>query len=229
MKKKFLGFLFVAGLSLSSLSAASFTQSCNLTSAAGSNTATFGGGGAEATVSNAVFTCNAFNLPGLDTLQSVELVITNNFSQAIGGPTSAGLTPSTNTIAFTYTVTGNFNGTSSLTTTISSNPSTASQGQGNDIGNAIGSPDGECSTLAGFSGSYTGCFEDGTLTDTTVTVTGSSSWVSGGLASGGTDEFNVLDIIYTYNPPAPEPASLLMVGGGLVALALATRRKRNKA
>jgi hypothetical protein len=61
-----------------------------------------------------------------------------------------------------------------------------------------------------------------------VTVTGSSSWVSGGVGPTGSDQFNVQELFTLMSTPTPEPASMLMIGGGLAGLALLARRKRQQ-
>jgi len=58
-------------------------------------------------------------------------------------------------------------------------------------------------------------------------VTATSSWGTGSLLANGDDQVNLF-FSYTLAPivSTPEPASLLMIGGGLIGLASLIRRKK---
>ncbi len=218
MTKKLLG-LLIGALCISTAYAIPLT--CTQTNAGTGDPATFpggagaGSGGAQSVFSGVVYTCNAPTVPVGDTLTSVTVNISNSFSQ--------GIQSQTNTVNFSYTF-GTFAGVNGLTTSSSSNPGTLQNGAATDVGGIVSeNPGGECVAI---NSTVTSCTTN-SGTQLSFTITGSSSWGAGGLTSGGSDGFGVSGS-YTYVPTAsiPEPASLLMVGGGLVGLALATRRRK---
>ena len=216
MTKKLLGLFFGALFSMATLNAT--VVSC--TQSGGGNPATFTTGGSQAVLSDSIFTCPAFTIPAGDTLTSVSLQISNSFSQATVGQT--------NTIDFTYTISG-FDAVTALTTSSSSNAGSGDMGGATDFGGIVSqAPGGATGCTNGGSPLLTDCSEITPVT-TSFTVTGSSSWQTAGpsLTSGGSDGFNVTEI-YTYSAPStvPEPASLMMIGGGLVGLAMLVRKRK---
>jgi hypothetical protein len=59
-----------------------------------------------------------------------------------------------------------------------------------------------------------------------VNVTGSATWLLGTLGQSGSEDFQVyMEFTYNIPPSTPEPASLLLIGSGLLGLALVGRRK----
>jgi hypothetical protein len=205
--KKILAVLFLTGCSVA-LNASSLTVECTETTN-GNNAA---GGAGNPVITNSVFSCASLagSLPGGDILQQVSILISNSFSQATF--------PATDQINFSYTSSG-FNGFSTLTTSTFTNNSTSS-----NVGGIVGgSPVGE--TCVNVDATDLTCTQTGAPTAVAFTITGSDTWISGSQTSTGSNGFNVYET-YTYTGPAPEPASLMMVGGGLLGLGLIVRRKR---
>jgi len=148
-----------------------------------------------------------------DTLTSVLLTIQGDFSLAV--PVGS------NTLNYTFTLSG---GSPAFT------PTTVTE--------AVVGSGGSSSSY-----SFTGCPEVGInnqaactdalalvgpATYASVVVTGVGSWAAGsvGLTATGFEDFGVT-AVFTYGPTitTPEPASLLLIGGGLIGLAVLVRRK----
>jgi hypothetical protein len=165
-------------------------------------------------VFTATFACAGINAPTGYYFSEEDWTIQDN--------TFAGGLPGTNSVQFTYSVGGTFSGTTLLTTTVTG----SAQG-------ATGTETGNGTCVAGVDGSVgwdcesTGTFNSSTTTLAAFSVTATSSWLSGGLNANGIDQVN-LYYSYTLSPivTTPEPASLLMIGGGLIGLASLIRRKK---
>jgi hypothetical protein len=189
--------------------------SCALTS--GSNTVTSTTNGGNPTTIG-TFTCTIPLIPTGNTLTSLDLLVTDDYS--------LGTSNSNNEVAFSYS-TLNFIGATSLTTTVEGFGGTAPFGVSSVAGGIVGqsgtptcSQDSsnafDCEAISPFA------------TATNFTVTGSSSWVSGSLQLGGTDEFSV-GYSYTFSVPAlvPEPSTLMLIGGaGLIGMSLFARFRK---
>jgi hypothetical protein len=162
-------------------------------------------------------TCAAFTAPVGDVITSVEFGVNNVFTGAVGGTTS--------TVTFTYDITG-FSLpvlTSTATGVGSSNIPPGFTGAG-------------CSTAPPH---FPGGPENIDCTESVPNVPSAgpidftifATWTAGQLQSAGTETIAIY-AEFTYGPssvpppPIPEPASLFMIGGGLIALALVARRKR---
>jgi hypothetical protein len=210
-----LGLLIVALFCLTSMYASTAVGTCNATGGADPAVNTNPPGTTpQPVMSGVVFTCVAFTIPVGSTLTSVDLSIGNDYSLGAIG--------STNTVQFSYVITG-FTATA-LTTSVTGGI-TSSAG-----GIVSQAPLGGCTATGA---NAVDCLDGGlsminppTTSFGAVTVTGSSTWLAGGAGPNGSDQFNVQEL-FTYSPTVttPEPGSLFLIGGGLIGLALAARRK----
>jgi hypothetical protein len=220
MTKKLLGLLIVALFCITALNAATMDGTCSLTTVGNDPAVNTDPPGITTmpTISGAVFTCIPFTIPAGDTLTGVDINIANDYL--------LGLPSSTNSVQFMYTMTG-FS-TTALTTSITGSGTSTSTAGG------IVSQAPAASACLQTGADSVDC-EDYGLSLTSppnfgaVTVTGSSMWTAGGVGPGGADAFYVYEV-FTYSPTPPppgipEPASFLLIGSGLIGLALAGRRK----
>jgi len=223
MTKKLIGLLAVALFGITTMNAAPCTLGTS-----GTNTATGVPGNQAPTLPNgspAVFTCS-FTIPSGDTLGTVTFGSSNSFQNATA--------PQTNNLQFSYTVTG-FSGVTTLTDTVQGTATT-----GFPVGDNGADPD-----TAGLSGTFTAgatCLQGNDVsfqcststfaftpgqTSFSFTVSGAATWLSGNLTNGGGESFTV-SVSDTYTvppPPVPEPGTFVMMGGGLIGLVVAGRRK----
>jgi hypothetical protein len=161
-------------------------------------------GPGQPTFTNVSFTCGGFTVtPGFFVSEEDWSVSDNTFNG--GNPNS------TQAVIFSYSVTG-FTGPSALTDTVAGQ-ATSTTGNGS-----------ACTALD--NGLGYDC-ESTTPGNGTFTVTASSSWEFGSLLANGDDQVNLF-YSYTLSPlvTTPEPASLLMIGGGLIGLGSLIRRKK---
>lgn len=166
--------------------------------------------------------CAAFTIPSLQTLTSIVVSIQGDYSGGAGAGTGI-----TNTLNWTYTLTDEGGG--SVTAAGFAGTSTE-QVQGN-------------SSSGPFTFNGTGCAESGSSNTEFCTtnvgissgvidafaITAQGSWAAGsiGLNPAGVEDFNI-SVTFNYLPTAsiPEPASLLLVGSGLIGLGVLARRRR---
>lgn len=218
MTKKLLGLLVVALLGVGLASGMSITQGCS--GGAGAN-----GAGGNLPSASGFSTCPSFTIPVGDTLTSVEIVMNGDYQLALSGG---------NTLVWTYTMNGAGN-----SATLNPQPSTQENVEGNSgVSSAyVWSNPAGCSSpdnvfpLADGSDCTTGeGINSGTLFQAfNVTISGAWAGGSAGISTSGSEGAQVVEAIYTYVPTGtvPEPATLLMIGGGLIGLAVYSRRKRN--
>ena len=221
MTKKLIGLLAVALFGITTINAA--TQSAlgttgtnSVTGTPTNQTPTLPNGGA------AVFTCS-FSIPAGDTLTSVTLTINDPFSLATSG--------TTNELEFSYAISG-FAGATALTDTIQGGPSDIGPGQDMGVdpdegGLVPAATPAECAFFSNVALTCTTTAFVGTGPSFSFTVSGSAAWLAGSLQNGGAEQFSVFyaDTYTAPPPPVPEPGTLLMMGGGLIGLVLAGRRK----
>ena len=162
------------------------------------------------TLTNVTWTCSAYTVPLGQTLTQVDIIIHNDYSLGSSDDT---------VVDFSDTISG-FN-TTSLKTFVSGGITSTSGGI------TTQTPGPNLCTATGTNS--VDCEETGlhiTSSFNAVTVTGNSSWVSGGVEPTGGVDFNVEEVVTLSS--APEPASLLTLGGGLAVLALLARRRRQQ-
>ncbi len=214
MTKKLLCLLAGALFCISTVHAT--TLSCSETNTGTGDPGVFLTGGTNAAFSGVVFTCDAPVVPLGDTLSSVTIDISNSFAGAIEGQT--------NTIDFTYTL-GGFSGVTGLTLSNTSGPTTGNGGTSSDVNEVVSEAPVSPVQCTAVDDMNVSCTE---LTPAVLsfTITGASNWVTGGLTTGGSDEFSVTGSYVLSTATTPEPASLMMIGGGLAGLAMLARRKR---
>jgi hypothetical protein len=198
MTKKLLGLAVLAFLCVGMASASMVSELCPTTGGTVTNT---GVNGATPSLS-ATEVCPA--LTGFAyTITEIDLIEGGDFQLAM---------PGTDTMLYSMTFTGAVTGTASETVT----------GTGGSGSYSFTSP---C-TQIGITDQATCAFAgNGTGTVGSITTTWSGIWTAGGLLTDGSE--GVASYVnFQYSTGVPEPASLLMIGGGLMGLAILTRRKR---
>lgn len=164
------------------------------------------------------FVCTLPTLPTGNVLTSLDLIVDDDYALGTSGEN--------NEVEFSYGTSG-FNGATAVTTTIEglagSSPFGVSPTGGAIVGQS-GTPTCSLDSPFAFDCEATNLGSQATTFD----VFGSSTWISGTVQNGGSDQFSV-SFAYTYAPPAspvPEPGPLGMLGGSLIGLFLAARRRR---
>jgi hypothetical protein len=213
--KKYFGLLAggLAMIAFQSTASAAFIECGGVGS--GSGNTVFGSGSTVGSVTvnsgTATITCPSFTLPALNSLVSVDLNL-NDDAQSPAGTNSA--------VQWTWTQTP--------ATLVGVTASGATE-----ISNAAGSTFQACASTGGNLPvcDATATFADpvaagGTVASIVFTV--SAAAINGGVSSIGSDSAS-LYIQFDEAAPAPEPATLTLVGGSLIGLGLIARKRRKKA
>ena len=161
----------------------------------------------------ATITCTGFTVPSGQTLDSLTVEVTDDANSSLG---------TNSQITWTWTYTGEL---------ISPQPNGLNKENGSSSGfefnTCVGSGTLSCNTLETFTTNTT-YTAGGTTGSFIFKVTPSATGLGGdGLGLTGADSAAVA-IQFTYGPTAsvPEPASLLLIGSGLIGLGVFARRKR---
>jgi hypothetical protein len=158
----------------------------------------------------ATITCNSFTVPVGDTLQSISVIVNDDAQQSVS---------SASQVSWTWTYSGQ-----ALNPTPNGTFSETGNGTGS-FGNCSGTGTLQCDATANFTTPTT--FTAGMTTGSFVfTVTPSVTGTGGvGLGPSGSDSAEVL-ISFNYGPTTsvPEPASLLLIGSGLIGLGVFARK-----
>jgi hypothetical protein len=214
--KKYFGLLAggLAMIAFQSTASAAFIECGGVGS--GSGNTVFGSGSTVGSVlvsgGTATITCPSFTLPALNSLVSVDLNLHDD-AQSPANSTSAVQWTWTQTSATPSGVTGNG---AIETSTASGSTFTGCVTTG--VGNLP-----VCDATATFADPVAA---GGTVNSIVFTV--SAAAINGGVSSIGSDSAS-LYIQFDEAAPAPEPATLTLVGGSLIGLGLIARKRRKKA
>jgi hypothetical protein len=200
MTKKLLGLLVIALLCAAVASASTAAEPCGSAGLANPN-----GSNSTTTLTGSANACTSFTLPATTVLTDVYITFKNDWQLGLTG---------TDTLTYSYTITGFNIGSETSTVT-----GTGQFGSGSPVGSNNGcTANGDIVTCDDPGLSVTGSFN-------AIGITINAVWSAGGLDVNGS-EGTTINAFYTYaTPGVPEPASMLMIGGGLIGLALAGRRK----
>jgi hypothetical protein len=217
--------LVVALTTLSGLAGATTLSTGLLTCGAGGSVA---GANGASSFGTAVLTCDQFNaLPVGDTLVSVTITLEDSFNQ--GNPSTGSPVP--NAFDFTYTSLD-----PDVSLPLGTAPNTCVAGVGALSNTCLDVVSGDVSggalyqlgdPITTFTESYlgSGTFIVGSVSGSVDSSNLASSLLGG--ASGGSLNSTAL-VTFTYQTPsgsAPEPGSMMLLGGGLLAAGLIGRKK----